>query len=53
MIPWNYVTRALGVFMVLYGVLVDHSEDRGTIIIGGMGLFGADRVLKSDEKTKK
>lgn len=50
MIPWAYVTRGLGVFLVLYGIFGDHSEDRGTIIIGGFGLIGVDRVAKSDEK---
>lgn len=50
MIPWAYATRSLGVFLILYGLLFDRSEDRGTIIIGGFGLVGVDRVAKSDEK---
>lgn len=49
-LPWSYVSRALGVFLILYAVLGDHSEDRSTIFIGGLGLLGVDRVVKSDEK---
>jgi hypothetical protein len=45
--PWYYVTRAIGAFMVLYGMLGDHSPDRGTIIITGTGLLGLDKVARS------
>lgn len=50
---WFHVTRALGVLMVAYGVVVDHTPDRGTIILTGAGIAGFDRVKSSDEKKKK
>lgn len=47
--PWYYVTRALGVLMAAYGVLVDKTPERGTIIITGAGLAGFDRVVRKDD----
>ena len=47
-IEWFYVTRAIGVFVFLYGVLVDHSPERGTIILAGAGLAGFDKVARSE-----
>lgn len=47
-IPWFYATRSLGVLFMLYGLLVDHSPDRATIILIGGGLVGYDRVKRSD-----
>jgi hypothetical protein len=50
MIPWYYMTRLLGIAMVLYGILFDHSPERGTIILSGAGFVGFDKVARSDEK---
>lgn len=47
---WYYATRALGVAVLLYGLLVDHSPDRGTIILIGSGLLGLDKVARSEPK---
>jgi hypothetical protein len=49
-IPWYYVTRALGVLLVLFGVFGDASADRGTIILTGAGLLGIDKVARSEPK---
>lgn len=46
---WFHVARALGVGMIVYGVGFDDSPERGTIILGGIGLAFGDRVLRSDE----
>ena len=48
--PWFYVTRALGVAILLFGVFGDHSTDRGTIILTGAGLLGIDKVARSEPK---
>ena len=45
---WYYVTRGMGVFLILYGLLVDHSPDRGTILLGGFGFLGLDKVARSE-----
>lgn len=47
-IEWYYVTRALGVLVFLYGVFVDASPERGTIILAGAGLAGFDKVARSE-----
>lgn len=52
-IEWYYVTRALGVLVFLYGVFVDHSPERGTIILTGAGLAGFDKVARSEPERKK
>jgi hypothetical protein len=49
---WYHVTRLLGVFLTIYGVLVDSSGDRGTIIIAGLGLLGYDKVARSENDKK-
>lgn len=49
---WFHATRALGVLCVLYGLFLDHSGDRGSIILGGFGLLGLEKVAKSDENNK-
>jgi hypothetical protein len=46
--PWYYVTRGLGAFLVMYGLLIDDSAERGTIILSGLGLLGVDKVARSD-----
>ena len=48
-IRWYHVTRALGVFVFLYGLLVDESPDRGMIILTGAGMAGFDKVARSGE----
>lgn len=47
-IPWYYVTRALGVVILLFGVFGDASADRGTIILTGAGLLGIDKVARNE-----
>lgn len=47
-VPWYFVTRAMGAFLVMYGLLVDDSADRGTIILSGLGLLGVDKVARSE-----
>lgn len=51
-LPWFYATRGLGVVLLLYGLLVDQTPERGTIILGGLGLLGVEKVAKSDESKK-
>lgn len=48
-IPWFYVTRTLGVLMLVYGMLFDHTGERGTIILGALGLIGLEKVARTDE----
>lgn len=48
-IPWFFFTRAFGTAMVVYGILLDHSGDRGTIILAGAGLAGFDKVSRSEK----
>ena len=45
---WYYFTRLLGVVVLLYGLLLDESPERGTIILGGFGLIGFDKVARSE-----
>lgn len=55
-VKWFHVTRAIGVAVFLFGVFVDHSPERGTIILTGAGLAGFDKVARSEpdlEKKKK
>ncbi len=52
-IRWYHVTRALGVLVFLYGVFVDDSPERGTIILTGAGLAGFDKVARTDGAEKK
>jgi hypothetical protein len=49
LIPWYVFTRTLGTFIVLYGLLVDHSGDRATIILTGAGIAGFDKVSRSEK----
>jgi hypothetical protein len=51
-LPWYYVTRTLGAAMVVYGLVIDHSPERGTIILGGLGLLGYDSVKRSEPSEK-
>lgn len=48
-IRWFHISRALGVFVFLYGLLVDESPDRGMIILTGAGMAGFDRVARSGD----
>lgn len=45
-IEWWHITRALGVLVFLWGIFVDHSPERGTIILTGAGLAGFDKVAR-------
>lgn len=52
-IPWYFVTRTLGVALVVYGLLVDNTSDRGTIILSGLGLLGVDKVARTEPAPAK
>lgn len=47
---WYFFTRGLGVLLLAYGLLIDKSGDRGTIILTGAGFVGLDRVARNDPK---
>jgi hypothetical protein len=49
-IPWFYWTRLLGSGLILFGLLLDHTEERSTIILTGAGLLGIDKVARGDSK---
>lgn len=36
----------------MYGVLVDHTPERSSIILGGLGLIGLEKVAKTDSGDK-
>lgn len=36
----------------MYGLLFDHTPERGTIILAGVGFLGVDRVAKSESSKK-
>lgn len=38
--------------MILFGLLVDHSEERSTIILTGAGLLGIDKVARNEDSSK-
>lgn len=44
---WYYATRVLGVAMICFGILADHTAERGTIILTGAGLLGFDKVART------
>lgn len=46
---WFHVTRALGAVILGFGVFLDNSPERGTIILTGAGLLGLDKVARNDE----
>lgn len=45
---WYYWTRLLGSSLILFGLLVDHTEQRSTIILTGAGLLGIDKVARNE-----
>jgi hypothetical protein len=47
---WYYWTRLLGSGLILFGLLVDTTEERSTIILTGAGLLGIDKVARSETK---
>lgn len=51
-IPWPYITRAVGAVMVAYGMFLDHSSERGTIILAGVGFLGYEFVQKTEPPNK-
>lgn len=50
--PWYYWTRLLGSITILFGLFVDTSGERSTIILTGAGLLGIDKVARSDSGSK-
>jgi hypothetical protein len=39
----------MGVSVLLYGLLVDDTPERGSIILGGFGLLGLEKVARGEE----
>lgn len=52
-VKWFHITRAIGVAVFLYGVFLDRSPERGTIILTGAGLAGFDKVARSEPDLEK
>lgn len=52
-LKWYYITRLLGALCFLYGLLVDHTPDRATLILTGAGLMGLDKVARSESPKDK
>jgi hypothetical protein len=52
-IKWWHVTRTIGVIVFLYGVFIDDSPERGTIIMAGAGFAGFDRVARAETPRNK
>jgi hypothetical protein len=50
---WFHVTRAIGVAAFLYGLFIDRSTERGTIMLTGAGLAGFDKVARSEPSIEK
>ena len=48
-IRWFHVTRALGALVFLYGVFVDDSPERGTVVLIGAGMAGFDKFTRTPE----
>lgn len=48
--PWYYVTRVVGLAILLFGVFGDKTPERGTIILTGAGVAGFDKVARSEPK---
>lgn len=51
-IQWFHITRLVGVITFLFGLFVDQSGDRGTILLLGAGMAGFDKVARSDQSKK-
>lgn len=52
-LQWFYFTRVLGAGMIVFGLLVDTTAERGTIILTGAGLLGIDKVARSEPTNKQ
>lgn len=50
---WYYFTRLLGAVVLCFGVFLDHSPERGTLILTGAGLLGIDKVARSEKAEKE
>jgi hypothetical protein len=51
-LPWYYFTRVLGAAILCFGVFLDNTPERGTLILTGAGLLGIDKVARSDKAEK-
>lgn len=51
-IKWYYFTRGIGAVTALYELVIDHSAERGTIILAAFGLMGFDWVAKREAVNK-
>lgn len=49
-VRWYWFTRAVGGFTAIYELLVDHSTERGTIILAAFGLMGFDWVSRQAKR---
>lgn len=45
---WFHATRFFGAMGFIYGLFLDKSGDRATIIIASIGLMGYDKVARSE-----
>lgn len=48
---WYHATRALGIVTLAYGLLVDHTPERGSIILGGFALLGIEKVARGEPRS--
>ena len=45
---WFHATRFLGITVLAYGLLVDDTPERGSIILGGFALLGIEKVARTE-----
>ena len=50
--PWYYATRVAGLTLLGFGAFIDHTAERGTLIITGAGLLGIDKIARSEGSKK-
>ena len=48
-VKWYWITRGIGAITALYELLIDHSAERGTVILAAFGLMGFDWVAKREK----
>lgn len=50
---WYWATRSIGAFTALYELLLDHSNERGTIILAAFGIMGFDWVSRRERRSEE